>query len=90
MIIAALLELIFAAFKLIFGILPSLPPVAFLQTILTFVNDILSQGIGLLCFFVRPATLTTGLSLFLIIFTFEHSYHFVMWVLRKIPFLGIE
>ena len=90
MVIAALLELLFGAFKLIFGILPSLPPWDFLNTIITFVNDILSQGIGLLCFFVSPETLITGFSIFVLIFTFEHSYRFVMWVLTKIPFLGVK
>lgn len=90
MIIKGLLELIFAAFKLIFNILPSLPPVSFFNIILVFINDILSTGIGLLCFFVRPGTLIVGFSLFLTIFTFEHSYHFVMWVMKKIPFFGIK
>ena len=90
MIIAALLELIFAALKLIFGILPAIPGVTFLETILTFVNDILVQGIGLLCFFIRPSTVLLGFSIFLAIFSFKYIYSFCVWVLKKIPGLGIE
>ncbi len=90
MIISAILELIFTALKLIFSILPNLPPVNFLETLLTFVNDILAPGIGLLCFFVRPSTLITGLTLFILIFSFKYSYSMIVWVLRKIPFLGMK
>lgn len=90
MIISILLEMIFGAFKLIFNILPSLPPLTFLNTILTFVNDILVNGIGLLCFFVRPTTLLTGLTIFGLIIAFKFSSGFIIWVLKKIPFLGIK
>lgn len=89
MIISALLELIFGALKLIFGILPAIPGVGFLNAILTFINDILSQGVGLLCFFIRPGTFILGLTLFAAIFTFKHSVKFVMWVIHKIPFINI-
>ena len=90
MIIKGLLELIFGAFKLILNILPTIGGIQFLDTLLTFVNDILSKGIGLLCFFIRPSTVLQGFTIFAVIFTFKHSYNFVMWVLKKIPFLGIE
>lgn len=90
MIISTLLEMIFGLFKLVFNILPNLPPLSFLNTLLTFVNDILSQGIGLLCFFIRPTTLITGLTIFGLIIAFKYSYGFVMWVLSKIPFLNIK
>lgn len=90
MIISGLLEIIFWLLKLIFSVLPALPPVTFLETILTFVNDILAQGIGLLCFFVRPGTLIMGLTLFIVIFTFKYNYGFVMWVMKKIPFFNMK
>ena len=89
MIVKGLLELIFGALKLILSILPSLPGISFIDAVLLFINDVFKPGIGLLCFFIRPQTLIFGFSTFILIFTFEHSYKFVMWVMKKIPFFGI-
>lgn len=39
---------------------------------------------------VFPINLEPFLTITLIILAVEHGYPFIMWVLRKIPFLGIE
>lgn len=39
---------------------------------------------------VFPINMSPYFVIFLSIFSVEHGYSLVMWVLRKIPFIGIE
>lgn len=39
---------------------------------------------------VLPINFTAYFVIFFALFAWDHLYPFIMWVLRKIPFLGIE
>ena len=90
MIIAGLLNLILALFKIIFFVLPDLGKVELFSSLLTFFNDSICDGLSLFCFFIRPSTVVFALGLVITIFTFHHTYGFIKWVVEKIPFLGIK
>lgn len=55
----------------------------------TFLN-IMFQGINLLGFFIRPETLRIVIPLLIIIINFDKLYKLTMFILKKIPFLGIK
>lgn len=90
MILKSLFELIFAFNKLIFTPIPSIPDIPIFSDILEFFNNVLSEGFGILCFFIKPSTLIFGLNFFLVIFSFRYLYYFVLWILQKIPFLNLK
>lgn len=48
------------------------------------------NGQALFNFFVPRNLVTVGLPILLVISGFKYGYYFVMWVLKKIPMLGIE
>lgn len=68
--------------------LPSLPA----SLIITLNNflDLIFANASVVGFFVRPATLDVVIPLLIVIINFDKIYKFVMFVLRKIPFVGID
>lgn len=90
MILSALLNIIAVFLKLIFLPLPAIPQVAFVTNILTFFNNTILKGLKLFLIFIRPSTVVTAMSIAIVIFIFKHTYGFILWVVKKIPFLGIK
>lgn len=68
--------------------LPSFPEG--LQTSLDSFMDLIFSGINLFGLFIRPATIRAVIPLLLIIINFDKIYKLTMYVLKKIPFLGIK
>lgn len=90
MIIEALLNLIKLLLNVVFGWI-SLPP--FPSELTSSVNTFVSlifDNLSLLGFFVRPLTLMVSIPVLIILLNFEQVYKLVMWIVRKIPFLGIK
>ena len=89
MIIEALLSLVYKLLALLissFNVPPA--PEEFIEAIPQYFEYLESaQSLVALVF---PVNLAAFLSVTLIILAVEHGYPFIMWVLRKIPFLGIE
>lgn len=48
------------------------------------------DNLPLLGFFVRLDTVKILTPLVIVVINFEDIYAFVMWILRKIPFIGVE
>lgn len=48
------------------------------------------DNLSLLGFFVRLDTVKILIPLVIVVMNFEDIYAFVMWILRKIPFIGVE
>ena len=90
MIIKGLFNLVLALLKIIFAPinLPQLPDG--IQSILDRLLDVLLDAVGLLEVFVRPQTLRVVVPLLIIIYNFEHVWNGIIFILKKIPFLGIE
>ena len=90
MILQALLNLVFGLLKVCFGWI-SIP--AFPDGLSTSINtflDLIFDNITLLGFFIRPATIAIVVPILLILLNFEEVYKITMWILRKIPFLGLK
>lgn len=90
MIIEALLNLIKLLLNVVFGWI-SLPP--FPEELTSSIDMFISlifDNLSLLGFFIRPITLTVSIPILIILLNFEQVYKLVMWIVRKIPFLGIK
>lgn len=89
MIIEGLLSVIFNLLNAVISIfdVPQAPD-EFINAVPEFL-DLLYLADGLFSF-VFPIKIMSFFTISLIIMAVEHGYPFIMWVLRKIPFLGIE
>lgn len=90
MIISALLNVVRSLIEILFGWvqLPAVP-----DTITTVVDTLftyMQQGIGILWIFVPQDLVKIILPLVIIIHNFDHLYHLGIWILKKIPMIGIE
>lgn len=50
----------------------------------------ISAGLGILNWFVPINLITPAVAVFAACWAIEHGYTLVMWVLRKIPFVGVQ
>ena len=54
------------------------------------IGDMLESSQGIINLFLPWNIVKFGLPIVIIVINFEHIYHFIMWVVRKIPMLGIK
>lgn len=86
MIVKAIFDAILSVLMTIFNLLPSVP--SFPETLLNSLNTVFStifDNLGLLGLFVRIDTIKVLIPLLIIAVNFEHIYHFVLWIIKKIP-----
>lgn len=57
---------------------------------IAFFSSMLDSAKSLINFFVPWTLVQWGLPILIVVLNFEHIYHFVMFILKKIPMLGIE
>ena len=90
MILEALLNIIKGLLQIVFGWI-NIPqfPEQLVGSIDTFL-DLVFGNLSLLGFFIRPLTLTLLIPTLIILLNFEDVYKLTMWILRKIPFLGVQ
>ena len=90
MIIKGLFELIYMLLSIVLTPvdLPDLP--AGIQSVLDEFVDVISGAVGLLGVFVDLTVVRWLIPLVIVIVNFERVWKLIMFVLRKIPFLGIE
>ena len=89
MIIEVLLDLVYKLLSTLlttFDVPPA--PEEFLEAIPQYFSYL--ESAKSLVALVLPVNLAAFLAVTLVIMSVEHGYPFIMWVLRKIPFLGIE
>lgn len=67
---------------------PVVPPE--LVSIMNTVFGYLKQGMSVLSFFVPMGTIKPAITVFLVIYGVYHAYLIVMFILKKIPFIGIK
>lgn len=90
MILEILLNAIMSLLKMCFSwiSLPQFP--GDLTTSISSFLDLIFNNLSLLGFFIRPSTLVVVIPVLIILLNFDEVYKFTMWILRKIPFLGIQ
>ena len=54
------------------------------------IGDMLESSQGIINLFLPWSIVKFGLPIVIVVMNFEHVYNFVMWVVRKIPMLGIK
>ena len=54
------------------------------------ISDMLESSQGIINLFLPWNIVKFGLPIVIVVINFEHIYHFIMWVVRKIPMLGIK
>lgn len=60
------------------------------RTYISYAMDYLEAGAGIIANYVNLPFIVTCFGIVLGVDIGIHLYHFVIWILRKIPFLGIE
>lgn len=90
MIIKGLFNLVLSLLQIIFAPinLPDLP--SGLQSIFDGLLSAMLSAIGLFEVFVRPSTLHLLIPIVIVLVNFEKLWNGIMFILKKIPFLGIE
>ncbi len=90
MILETLLNIIKVLLQVIFGWinLPQMPE-QLTSSIGTFLS-LIFDNLSLLGFFIRPLTLTLTIPILIILLNFEQVYKLTIWILKKIPFLGVH
>lgn len=86
MIIEALVNLVTNLLKVVFNLLPNIPqlPDGLLSSFDNVMNTIF-DNLNLLGIFVRIDTIKILVPLVIIVYNFEHIYHFAIWLIKKIP-----
>lgn len=70
-------------------VLPAMPD-SVVGVLNTFFDNIFSYGWNGACFFLPMDYVLILIPLVLLVSNFEHVYHLIMWVLRKIPLVNIK
>lgn len=68
--------------------LPVVPPG--LVNAVNMIFGYMADGMSILNFFCPLSAISPAIDLFIAVWTIEHSYRLVMWVLQKIPMLNIK
>lgn len=90
MILESVFNLLIGMIKTVFGwiSIPQLP-----DSVLSVIDDLfgyLQASVGLLSIFLDLNMLRILLPILLIVINFDEAYKLTMFILRKIPFLGIK
>jgi len=72
----------------LFGNLPATP--SWLEGVASSAIDLMSFGIYTLSWVFTAQLFFGGLAVIGVVMAFEPVYHLILWVLRKIPILGIK
>lgn len=56
----------------------------------TFINEMMFNARTLINLFLPWDIVRFGLPIIIVIMNMEHIYHFIMWVVRKIPMLNVK
>lgn len=86
--------LVAAGISLLLGVFALLPDVPEVSSEIVDMTDIFIDGVGnfagLMNYLFSAPLFTASIVSLLVIFNFENVYHGIMWILRKIPVLGIK
>jgi hypothetical protein len=91
MIIETLLNTIFSIFEKVFSVIniPGMPD-GMSEQVVNFFSDTLNYAGSLISLFVPWSQVKVFFPILIVILSSEEIYKLVMWVLKKIPMLGIS
>lgn len=91
MIIKGLFELVYSLLNVVltpFQIVPSMP--AFVDSIFDYFMNFIFAPINILMYFCDVTIFRTLIPLYIVVLNMEHIWDGIMWILKKLPFVGIE
>lgn len=90
MIVKLLFELVIGLLNIVFGWVdfPDMPE-AIVNSLITFL-DVIKGAMGFVWLIVPRDLVMVGLPVILIVENFDKVYSVIMWILKKIPFLGMK
>lgn len=86
-LISGILEWVLSPLLSLFDF-PVLPPEV--ATLLDTLFSYMRGAMGLFNFFCPIRTIKPAIDVFLAVYIIKHTYQIVMWVLKKIPMIGVE
>lgn len=91
MIIETLLNAIFSIFEKVFSVIniPGMPD-GMSEQVVSFFSDALNYAGSLISLFIPWSQVKVFFPILIVILSSEEIYKLVMWVLKKIPMLGIS
>lgn len=91
MIIEGFFNIVYLILDGILNLLDVLPdfPASLIASVDSFF-DLVFSNLSLLGFFVRIETIQIIVPLFIVVYNAEYVYRFIMWILRKVPMVGIK
>ena len=91
MILTTTFNLFANAFINILEVLPTLPQIPTqIMNDITGVINLIFDNVGLFGLFIPISTIKLLVPIFIIGWTFFHSYDLILWVIKKIPILSIK
>lgn len=91
MLLEALLNFVYWMFSFQFSIMPNVPPLP--QAIIDSLNgylDIMLSGVGVVRYLISDTLFNAIIIVGIAILIFDYAYSILLWVIRKIPFIGIK
>lgn len=90
MIIEAVINLVTTLIHAVFGFIniPAMPEG--IETSINYVFDLLFNGVQFLGFVMHWEVVKVLLPILLAVLVLEQAYHVIMWIIRKLPFLGMS
>ena len=90
MLIKLLFELVLSILNFMFGWVnfPDMPPA--IVNSLDIVIQAISMGIGFVWLIVPRELVLVAIPIIIVVENFDMMYSMVMWILKKIPFLGMK
>lgn len=93
MILESVFNLFFGLLELCFKLVPALPDFpdgSLIDTIFNMLVNSFELGAQIVSFFLPSGFLPIMIPLFVCVMEFDLLYGLVLWLLRKIPFVGIK
>lgn len=91
MIVRGLFELVYTLLNVVltpFQIIPDLP--ASFQSYINVFKNFISDGVGIVLYFLPIGFVKICIPIVIIIMNMEHIWDGILWILKKLPFVGIE
>lgn len=89
MIVESIINIIFAVIRIPFSLL-SIPSLSDYDVDLSLITEFLNSSKSLINLFLPWDLVRFGLPILIVVLNSEYIYNLIMWILRKIPMIGIE
>jgi len=90
MIVEWLLHSFWNLILFILSFFPEIPSYGFFNSIISYIRTVFTFGSGLFFLFIPVVPFTIAVDVLFFFWINEPLGRFVIWILKKIPFLGIE